>query len=73
MMQMLQMRYQGLLKDSRITGAILKPLYEIVNLTIKNIDSVTYEELRNNMIVVTDEITKIKEQFNDPNPPLPSV
>jgi hypothetical protein len=35
------MRNQGLLKNSMVTGAALRPLYMVINRTLKNIDNNT--------------------------------
>jgi len=51
-----------------VTGAILKPLYFIIGKTIKNIGEINYGEVRSNVIVATEEITNIKDSFNNPNP-----
>lgn len=58
--RMIQMRNQGLLKSSMITGAALRPLYSAVNRTLKNIDQVTLSLVRNNIIKSSEEIEKFK-------------
>jgi len=58
--RMIQMRNQGLLKSSMVTGAALRPLYSTINRALKSIDSVTLNQVRNNIIKASEEIEKFK-------------
>jgi len=37
--RILQMRNQGLLKSSMVTGAALRPLYSVIGRSLKNLDN----------------------------------
>ena len=39
--RILQMRSQGLIKNSMVTGAALKPLYSVISKNLKNIEACT--------------------------------
>jgi hypothetical protein len=58
--RILQMRNQGLLKSSMVTGAALRPLYNVINRSMKNLDSVSINQIRNNIIKASEEIEKFK-------------
>jgi len=58
--RLLQMRNQGLLKSSMVTGAALRPLYSVINRTLKNFDKSTISQVRNNIIKASEEIEKFK-------------
>lgn len=55
------MRNQGLLKNSVITGVALRPLYSVINKTLKGIDGVTISQVRNHIIKASEEIEKFKQ------------
>ena len=54
------MRNQGLLKSSMVTGSALRPLYVVINRTLKNLESSTLNQVRNNIIKASEEIEKFK-------------
>lgn len=58
--RLLQMRNQGLLKSSMVTGAALRPLYSVITRTLKNFDNSTISQVRNNIIKASEEIEKFK-------------
>lgn len=60
------MRNQGLLKSSMVTGAALRPLYSVINRTLKNVDSLSIGQVRNNIIKASEEIEKFKQYANLP-------
>ena len=64
--RILQMRNQGLLKSSVVTGAALRPLYSVINRAIKNLDGFTISQVRNNIIKASEEIEKFKQYANLP-------
>lgn len=64
--RLLQMRNQGLLKNSMVTGAALRPLYAVINRTLKNVDNSTLNTVRNNIIKASEEIEKFKQYANLP-------
>jgi len=66
---MVQMRDQGLLKKSIVTGVTLRPLYSIISGVLKSIDKITYTIVRIRVIEAIDEINKFKHTFNN-LPPL---
>ena len=39
--KILAMRNQGMLKSSMVTGAALRPLYSVINKTLKNLDMIS--------------------------------
>ena len=59
--RLLQMRNQGLLKSSMVTGAALRPLYSVINRTLKNLDNSTISQVRNSIIKASEEIEKFKQ------------
>lgn len=60
------MRSQGLLKSSVITGAALRPLFSVINKSIKNVDSISINNVRNQIIKASEEIEKFKQYANLP-------
>ena len=62
--RILQMRNQGLLKSSMVTGAALRPLYSVINRVMKSIESCTISQVRNNIIKASEEIEKFKQYAN---------
>ena len=64
--RLLQMRNQGLLKSSMVTGAALRPLYSVINRTLKNLEQYTIGQVRNNIIKASEEIEKFKQYANLP-------
>jgi len=58
--RLLQMKNQGLLKSSMVTGAALRPLYSVINKALKNIDNYGISQIRNNIIRASEEIEKFK-------------
>ena len=64
--RLLQMRNQGLLKSSMVTGAALRPLYSVINRTLKNLDNSTISQVRNSIIKASEEIEKFKQYANLP-------
>ena len=64
--RLLQMRNQGLLKNSMVTGAALRPLYLVINKTLKNVDNSTLNHVRNNIIKASEEIEKFKQYAKSP-------
>jgi len=58
-----------MLKNQRITAATLKPLYTIINRTIKCIDTTSYTQVRNTVISATEEIVRLRDSFNSQKPP----
>jgi hypothetical protein len=64
--RLLQMRNQGLLKSSMVTGAALRPLYSVINRTLKNLEQYSIGQVRNNIIKASEEIEKFKQYANLP-------
>ena len=60
------MRNQGLLKSSMVTGAALRPLYSVINRTMKNLEQYSIGQVRNNIIKASEEIEKFKQYANLP-------
>jgi len=58
--RILQMRNQGLVKSSVVTGAALRPLYSVINRTLKGLDVLQINQVRNNIIKASEEIEKFK-------------
>lgn len=58
--RILQMRNQGLLKSSMVTGAALRPLYQVISRCLKNLDISGIAQVRNNIIKASEEIEKFK-------------
>jgi len=44
--RLFQMRSQGLLKSSYVTGAALRPLYVVISKTLKNLDNSTLSQVQ---------------------------
>lgn len=49
-----------------VTGAALRPLYSVINRTLKNVDNYTIGQVRNNIIKASEEIEKFKQYANLP-------
>ena len=49
-----------------VTGAALRPLYSVINRTLKNVDNYTISQVRNNIIKASEEIEKFKQYANLP-------
>ena len=49
-----------------VTGAALRPLYSTISRALKSIDSVTLNQVRNNIIKASEEIEKFKQYANLP-------
>jgi len=64
--RILQMRNQGLLKSSAVTGAALRPLYSVINRALKSLEQVSLAQVRNNIIKASEEIEKFKQYANLP-------
>ena len=64
--RLFQMRSQGLLKSSYVTGAVLRPLYVVISKTLKNLDNSTLSQVRNNIIKASEEIERFKQYANLP-------
>ena len=60
------MRNQGLLKSSVVTGAALRPLYSVINRALKNMETCSINQVRNNIIKASEEIEKFKQYANLP-------
>ena len=60
------MKNQGLLKGSMVTGAALRPLYVVINRSLKQIDTQSLQTVRNNIIKASEEIEKFKQYANLP-------
>ena len=58
--RLFQMRSQGLLKSSYVTGAALRPLYVVISKTLKNLENSTLSHVRNNIIKASEEIERFK-------------
>ena len=58
--RLFQMRSQGLLKSSYVTGAALRPLYVVISKTLKNLEHSTLSQVRNNIIKASEEIERFK-------------
>ena len=58
--RILQMRNQGLLKSSMVTGATLRPLYSVINRSLKSLDNCSIGQVRNHIIKASEEIEKFK-------------
>lgn len=58
--RLFQMRSQGLLKSSYLTGAALRPLYVVISKTLKSLDNCTLSHVRNSIIKASEEIEKFK-------------
>ena len=54
-----------------MTAAILKPLYTVVNRTLKNMDTTDYAGARNNVITATEEIVAVRDSLLSPCPSAP--
>ena len=52
-------------KSIKVTSTALKPLYNIVNRTLLNIDSINFNQIRLNVIQATEEITTIKDHLDN--------
>lgn len=64
--RLFQMRSQGLLKSSYVTGAALRPLYVVISKTLKNLEHSTLSQVRNNIIKASEEIERFKQYANLP-------
>lgn len=64
--RLIQMKNQGLLKGSMVTGAALRPLYVVINKSLKNLDQHSLQQVRNNIIKASEEIEKFKQYANLP-------
>ena len=64
--RLFQMRSQGLLKSSYVTGAALRPLYGVISKTLKNLENSTLSQVRNNIIKASEEIERFKQYANLP-------
>jgi hypothetical protein len=64
--RILQMRNQGLLKSSMITGAALRPLYSVISRSFKSLDTCAIGQVRNLIIKASEEIEKFKQYANLP-------
>ena len=64
--RLFQMRSQGLLKSSYVTGAALRPLYVVISKTLKNLENSTLSQVRNNIIKASEEIERFKQYANLP-------
>ena len=49
-----------------VTGAALRPLYSVINRTLKNLENNTISQVRNNIIKASEEIEKFKQYANLP-------
>jgi hypothetical protein len=49
-----------------VTGAALRPLYSVINRTLKNLEQYTIGQVRNNIIKASEEIEKFKQYANLP-------
>jgi hypothetical protein len=49
-----------------ITGAALRPLYSVINRTLKNLEQYSIGQVRNNIIKASEEIEKFKQYANLP-------
>jgi len=49
-----------------VTGAALRPLYSVINRTLKNLDQYSIGQVRNNIIKASEEIEKFKQYANLP-------
>ena len=49
-----------------MTGAALRPLYSVINRALKNLDTFTISQVRNNIIKASEEIEKFKQYANLP-------
>ena len=58
--RLFQMRSQGLLKSSYVTGAALRPLYVVISKTLKGLENSTLSQVRNNIIKASEEIERFK-------------
>lgn len=58
--KILAMRNQGMLKSSMVTGAALRPLYSVINKTLKNLELTSINQVRSNIIKASEEIEKFK-------------
>jgi len=58
--KILAMRNQGMLKSSMVTGVALRPLYSVINKTLKNLDLTSINQVRSNIIKASEEIEKFK-------------
>lgn len=64
--RLFQMRSQGLLKSSYVTGAALRPLYVVISKTLKHLENSTLSQVRNNIIKASEEIERFKQYANLP-------
>ena len=64
--KILAMRNQGMLKSSMVTGAALRPLYSVINKTLKSIEMISINQVRSNIIKASEEIEKFKQYANLP-------
>ena len=64
--RMVHMRNMGMLKNSVVTGAALRPLYSTINKALKNLESVALNDVRNNIIKASEEIEKFIQYANMP-------
>lgn len=49
-----------------VTGAALRPLYSVINRTMKNLEQYSIGQVRNNIIKASEEIEKFKQYANLP-------
>lgn len=49
-----------------VTGAALRPLYSVINRTLKNLEGYSIGQVRNNIIKASEEIEKFKQYANLP-------
>ena len=49
-----------------VTGAALRPLYSVINRTLKNLEQYSIGQVRNNIIKASEEIEKFKQYANLP-------
>ena len=52
-------------KSIKMTSATLKPLYNIINKTLLNLDTINFNQIRLNVIQATEEITTIKDHLDN--------
>ena len=64
--RLIQMRNQGVLPNSVVTAAALRPLYTTINRTLKNIDQMTFTQVREIIRKSSEEVEKFKTLANLP-------
>jgi len=58
--RLIQMRNQGVLQNSVVTAAALRPLYTAINRTLKSLDQISFTQARDLVTKSSEEVEKFK-------------